>query len=149
MALLSQRRVQITGDHQHAEEQYAFVDEGRQAPPQAGCLEHFRRLLRRRGHCALRGLSLSRSGVRVAAPCAPRCGSNVALSTKPGVAATLGRPACWCKGGVAGFETRLVVAPEPRFTTVGPTGCAGGGAGARTTLDFTLASPLRDAREAG
>ena len=33
-------------------------------------------------------------GRAAAAPCAPRCGNSVAASTNPGVAATLGSPAC-------------------------------------------------------
>ena len=58
-----------------------------------------------------------------AAPCGPRCGSRVVLSTKPGVAAILGRPACWCGGGRRPASMiRVVVAPGRACTTVGADG---------------------------
>ena len=56
------------------------------------------------------------------APCGPRLGSKVLLSTKPGVAVILGMPACWCDGGAGWRVTSVVVAPGEAWTTAGATG---------------------------
>ena len=125
MALLGQDGVQVAGDHDHAEQQHTFVSEGGHAPRHARRFDGVSRPRRRSRHCGLRCLSMSGRRARCTAPCAPRCGSSVALSTKPGVAADLGQPGLLVQRAASGgLDTRLVVAPEPRWTTVAPTGWA-------------------------
>ena len=84
-----------------AEQQHAFVDEARQAAPQAG------RQRRRRGGGAGGHRRGAAAGADAAASAWPHlagraCGSRVLRSTKPGVAAILaGRPAGAPAGGLA------------------------------------------------
>ena len=69
--------------------------------------------------CAGAGAGRLMTGVAApaaAAPCGPREGSSVVRSTKPGVAAILGRPTGWWRGGVgAALLIGRVLAPGPAW----------------------------------
>ena len=118
VALLGQAGKQVRSEHHNAKQQHAFVHEARQTPAQAWreCPNRGGGGRRRVSHGWRIGSEAELE--RTAAPCGPRFGKSVALSTNPGLAAILGRPGCWWAGGEASLATLVVVAPGCACTAV-------------------------------
>src|SRR5262245_59760457 len=120
MALVGGHAVRQAGHHHDAEQQDGLVEHARQAAPQTRSGRGHRRKRRTAGHGLFWGGD--EAGLRTLAPCGPLSGSKVLRSTKPGVAAIFGMPACWSAGGAGCRVTSVVVAPGAACTTVGATG---------------------------
>jgi len=127
VALLRDQAVRQPGQHQHAKQQHALIDETGQASPQSRRFELRRRVARL--HQRLLALAAA-VGAAAGWLCGPVCGSSVLPFTTPWVAAIFGWPAWACAGGSAVLEISVVLAPGLAWTTVGAmdfgTGCPDG-----------------------